>query len=208
MLSRERDAWATGRRFVAGVDEAGRGPLAGPVFAAAVWIERPFLEAEAGGALVDVNDSKKLSPARRERILELLLAAPQVHVAWAAAEVEEITRLNILAATHLAMARALSALVPPVDFALVDGLPVKGLPVPHLAVVKGDATSLSIAAASIVAKVMRDRRMLELDRQYPQYGFARHKGYGTPGHLDAIRRFGPCPAHRPTFAPVSQLTLF
>jgi ribonuclease HII len=190
------------------VDEAGRGPLAGPVVAAAVWFDRDFAEHEEKKTLAGVNDSKQLSPARREAIFELLLHCPQAHIAFSAAEVEEISRLDILHATHAAMARALRTLDPPPDFALVDGLPVPGLPVPSRAIVKGDAKSLSIAAASIVAKVVRDRRMTELDRLYPQYGFARHKGYGTPEHLEALRKFGPCPAHRPTFAPVRQLTLF
>lgn len=208
MLEHERDAWEAGRLFVAGVDEAGRGPLAGPVVAAAVWFDRAFAEREEKRTLAGVNDSKQLSAARREAVYGLLTHCPEAHIAFAAAEVEEISRLDILHATHAAMARALRALAPPADFALVDGLPVPGLPVPSRAIVKGDAKSLSIAAASIVAKVVRDRRMAELDKLYPQYGFARHKGYGTAEHLEAIRRFGPCPEHRPTFAPVRQLTLF
>jgi len=208
MLEHERDAWATGRLFVAGVDEAGRGPLAGPVVAAAVWFDRDFLEREEKKTLAGVDDSKKLTAARREALYDLLTRCPAAHVAWSAAEVAEITRLDILRATHAAMARALAALDPPADFALVDGLPVRGLPVPSRAIVKGDATSLSIAAASIVAKVVRDRRMEELDKLYPEYGFAKHKGYGTAAHLEALRRHGPCPEHRPTFAPVRQLTLF
>ncbi|MBQ7253003.1 MAG: ribonuclease HII [Kiritimatiellae bacterium] len=208
MLEHERDAWKAGRLFVAGVDEAGRGPLAGPVVAAAVWFDRGFAEREEKKMLAGVDDSKRLSPARREAVYELLVNCPQARIAFSAAEVEEISRLDILHATHAAMARALEALDPPPDFALVDGLPVPGLPVPSRAIVKGDAKSLSIAAASIVAKVVRDRRMLELDKLYPQYGFAQHKGYGTAAHLAAIRKHGPCPAHRPTFAPVRQLTLF
>lgn len=208
MLTHEINAWETGRCFVAGVDEAGRGPLAGPVVAAAVYFEPAFLRAAAKTELAEINDSKQLSPARREILYEQLLAMPACHIAWAAAEVEEITRRNILGATHAAMARALAKLDPPPDFALVDGLPVHGLPCPHQAIVKGDAASLSIAAASIIAKVVRDHRMIVLDQEFPQYGFLRHKGYGTAEHLEALKTHGPCPAHRPTFEPIRQLTLF
>jgi len=123
------------------------------------------------------------------------------------ASVEEIDRFNILRATHLAMARAVEGLALRADFCLVDGLPVKGLPVPHRAIVKGDGRSLSIAAASVLAKVTRDRMMTEADASYPQYGFAKHKGYGTKAHMEALRRLGPCPLHRRSFAPVSQMEL-
>ena len=207
MLRHEREAWAGPRLRVAGVDEAGRGPLAGPVVAAAVVFERDFLETEADRSLAGIDDSKKLPASRREFFHALLLACPQAQIGIASASVEEIDALNILRATHLAMARALERIQPLPEFALVDGLPVKGLPVPHRAIVSGDATSLSIAAASIVAKVTRDRLMVALAGQYPEYGFDRHKGYGTPAHLEALRRFGPCPAHRRSFAPVAQLNL-
>jgi ribonuclease HII len=192
---------------VAGVDEAGRGPLAGPVFAAAVVFEKDFLEAEATKSLAGLDDSKKLSASRREFFCALLSACPHVQIGIASASVEEIDALNILRATHLAMARAVAQLQPPPELALVDGLPVKGLPVPHRAIVGGDATSLSIAAASVMAKVTRDRLMVELAAQYPAYGFERHKGYGTKAHLEALHRHGPCPAHRRSFAPVAQLSL-
>ena len=192
---------------MAGVDEAGRGPLAGPVVAAAVVFDKIFLEAEARQSLAGINDSKKLPAARREFFHALLTACPHVQIGIASASVEEIDSLNILRATHLAMARAVAQLDPPPELALVDGLPVKGLPVPHRAIVGGDALSLSIAAASILAKVTRDRLMVELAAQYPEYGFERHKGYGTKTHLDALRRHGPCPAHRKSFAPVAQLSL-
>jgi ribonuclease HII len=178
---------------VAGVDEAGRGPLAGPVVAAAVILRD-------GECPEGVGDSKALSPARREALYRRLVST--AHWAVGIAAVEEIDRLNILNATQLAMRRALEALTPPADFALVDGLPVKGLPVPHRAIVRGDARCLSISAASIIAKVTRDRMMLDLHNQYPVYGFDRHKGYGTPQHLRALGEHGPCPSHRRSFAPV------
>ena len=207
MLRFEREAWAGPRTRVAGVDEAGRGPWAGPVVAAAVVFDRVFLEAEALGALKGLDDSKKLPASRREFFHALLSACPQVQIGIASASVEEIDALNILRATHLAMARAVGQLVPPPELALVDGLPVKGLPVPHRAIVGGDGASLSIAAASVMAKVTRDRLMVALAARYPEYGFERHKGYGTKAHLEALRRHGPCPAHRSSFAPVAQLGL-
>jgi ribonuclease HII len=207
LLRHEQEAWAQGARRIAGVDEAGRGPLAGPVIAAAVVFQRDFLEAEAGGALRGLTDSKKLPARRREFFHALLTASPEVDVGIGSASVGEIDSLNILRATHLAMARAIGELARPPDLALVDGLPVKGLSVPHRAIVGGDAASLSIAAASVVAKVTRDRWLTELAAQYPDYGFERHKGYGTRAHLDALRRYGPCPAHRQSFAPVAQRVL-
>ena len=207
MLRFEQEAWSAGTLRIAGVDEAGRGPLAGPVVAAAVVFDRNFLEAEARRSLAGIDDSKKLPASRREFFHALLSACAHVQIGIASASVGEIDSLNILRATHLAMARAVAQLAPLPDLALVDGLPVKGLPVPHRAIVGGDAASLSIAAASIMAKVTRDRLMVELAAQYPAYGFERHKGYGTKAHLDALRRHGPCPAHRQSFAPVAQLSL-
>lgn len=196
-LTRERALRARGFSLVAGVDEAGRGPLAGPVIAAAVILP-------AGFALDGLTDSKKVPAVRREKFFAFLTT--QTSVVWSTglAAVEEIDRLNILRATHLAMARAVGALPAPPDHALVDGLPVRDLPVPHTALVGGDALSLSIAAASIIAKVTRDRLMVALDAEYPQYGFARHKGYGVRQHLEALRHHGPCPVHRRSFAPVGQ----
>jgi ribonuclease HII len=196
-FSRERALRARGIFLVAGVDEAGRGPLAGPVVAAAVIL--PSDLASAG-----FDDSKTLSAARREQLFGFLTSHAEVLWATGEASVEEIDRLNILRATHLAMARAIAALPREPGHVLVDGRPVRGLPVPHTAVVGGDGLSVSIAAASIMAKVTRDRLMMELDADYPQYGFARHKGYGVPGHLEALRRHGPSPAHRRSFAPVAQ----
>lgn len=194
-FSRERALRARGIFFVAGIDEAGRGPLAGPVVAAAVILPEDF---DARG----LDDSKKLTARRRETLCERILGGAEA--VWAEVSAEEIDRLNILRATHLAMARAVAALPRAPGHALVDGLPVNDLPVPHTAVVGGDGLSLSIAAASIVAKVARDRLMHDLDAIYPKYGFCRHKGYGVPEHLEALRKHGPCPAHRRSFAPVAQ----
>lgn len=200
----EELARAAGWARVAGVDEAGRGPLAGPVVAAAVVL--PALPA-LPPPLLALRDSKALPPAERERLLAWLCGtAAEGLVTWGVgwAEPAEIDRLNILRATHAAMARALAALSPPADGALVDGLPVAGLPCPHRALVRGDATCLAIAAASVVAKVTRDRRMQALDEEYPGYGFARHKGYPTPEHLRALEELGPSPCHRRSFAPVAR----
>ena len=205
MLAYERECWAAGCRSLAGVDEAGRGPWAGPVVAAAVILEPAFAEAELDGLLRGLTDSKKLTPARREFFFDLLQTRPEVRIGLGRADVAEIDELNILRATHAAMARALGQLNPLPELALVDGLPVRGLPCPSRALVRGDALSLSIAAASIMAKVTRDRLMLELDRQFPAYGFARHKGYGTAAHLRALRACGPCPQHRRSFRPVREV---
>jgi ribonuclease HII len=190
-----------GFSFVAGIDEAGRGPLAGPVVAAAVV----FLDHRAPEGL---DDSKKLTPARREALFECLADSP--HVLWAVSvqSAEVVDRINILQATHRAMREAVTALNRRIDHALIDGLPVRDFPAPHTALVGGDALSFSIAAASIMAKVTRDRLMHEADAQFPQYGFRNHKGYGTPEHLAALREHGPCPLHRVSFAPVAQRELF
>ena len=191
---------ARGFGRVAGVDEAGRGPLAGPVAAAAVILPRPF-------SCPLLNDSKKLTKKRRDLLYAEITGNPAV--VWAVAMVgpEEIDRINILRATHLAMGRALEALSKKPDIALIDGLPVKGLSMPHEALVKGDGLSLSIAAASVIAKVTRDRFMERIDQEFPEYGFARHQGYGTRAHLEALRTHGPCRHHRRSFQPVSQLSL-
>ena len=206
-LAYERRLWsATPGLVLAGVDEAGRGPLAGPVAAGAVTMAPELAEALHAGDFAGLTDSKQLSEADRERFFDALVATPGVRVAVGWAAVAEIDSLNILRATHLAMARALAALGDPAPgFALVDGLPVRGLPCPHEAVVKGDAKCFLISAASVAAKVSRDRRMVALDAAYPGYGFATHKGYGTAEHLDALRRLGPCPEHRRSFRPVADL---
>jgi ribonuclease HII len=198
MLVFEREAWASGRTRVAGVDEAGRGPLAGPVVAAAVILPKDRL-------IAGLDDSKKLSPAKRERLFAALFDDADTHIGVGVASVEEIEALNILGATRRAMRAAVEALPLRPDFLLVDGMFIKGMRVPHRKVIRGDRLSASIAAASIVAKVTRDRMMLELDGRYGAYGFARHKGYGTRHHCEMLRRHGPCPAHRKGFAPVRQL---
>lgn len=205
MLQFERQAWERGVCRLAGVDEAGRGPLAGPVVAAALVFEKPFLEAEQYGRLKSVNDSKRLTPRERDILFSVLTETCPCIFGIGIAEVAEIDALNILRATHLAMARALKAITPLPDFALVDGLPVPGLPCPSLSVIQGDGRSLSIAAASIIAKVTRDRMMMALDQRYPQYAFSRHKGYGTRLHLKALLDYGPCPAHRRSFRPVQEM---
>lgn len=196
----EEQAHAAGYARVCGIDEAGRGPLAGPVVAAAVVLP-PDIE------LPGLNDSKKLSAAKRERLYEALMGDDRIIKSVAQASVDEIDKLNILRATHLAMRRAAEGLNPPADFCLIDGLPVPDFPLPSQNVVKGDARCLCIAAASILAKVTRDRLMQELDHEYPMYGFARHAGYGTAAHLKALREYGITPHHRRSFAPVAQMSL-
>jgi ribonuclease HII len=199
-LSFETAARARGKAVIAGVDEAGRGPLAGPVVAAAVILPPGFV---APG----LDDSKKLGAARRERCFEALTRDPAVGWAVARCEADEIDRTNILRATHLAMRRAVAALSRRVDWCLIDGLPVPDFPFDHEAIVKGDSRSLSIAAASVIAKVLRDRWMVQAAEEFPDYGFERHKGYGTRAHLEALHRHGPCRIHRRSFQPVAQLAL-
>jgi len=199
-LSLESALRARGFQTIAGVDEAGRGPLAGPVAAAAVILTDGF---ECEG----LDDSKKITPSRRDMLFERLTTDTTIVWSVAFASSEEIDTLNILRATHLAMRRAVEGLVACPDHCLIDGLPVRDFPVLHQAVVKGDGKSLSIAAASIIAKVTRDRLMQEIDNEFPQYGFAKHQGYGTKVHLEALRNHGPCRHHRRSFQPVAQLTL-
>jgi len=191
---------------VAGVDEAGRGPLAGPVLAAAVIF--PDHPPRALAALLD--DSKRLDVARRDAAYDALMAARAEGAALigvGAASAAEIGRLNILRATHLAMARAISRLPLMPALALVDGNAPPRLACPVRCVVGGDGLSLSIAAASILAKVVRDRAMSRLGARWPDYGFARHSGYPTPAHREALARLGPCPHHRRGFSPVDQAVL-
>lgn len=199
-MSAETAAYEAGYRCVCGIDEAGRGPLAGPVVAAAVVLP-------AGYELPGLNDSKKLTAKQRERLYEALMTDERVQKCVAQASVEEIDRLNILYATHLAMRRAAEGLPAPADFCLIDGLAVPNFPLPSQNLVKGDARCLSIAAASILAKVTRDRYMAALDAEFPQYGFARHAGYGTAAHLKALREYGVTVHHRRSFAPVAQMEL-
>lgn len=204
MLQFERDFWDRGMKRVAGVDEAGRGPLAGPVFAAAVVLIRSFAETEEFGLLEGLTDSKKLSHSRRESFLSVLQDSPHADISVAKADVDEIDALNIRRATHLAMRRAVSDLAVSPEHVLVDGLPVTDFPCPSTAIVGGDSKSLSIAAASVAAKIARDRFMEELDELYPVYGFARHKGYGTSYHIRALFEHGPSPVHRRSFRPVRE----
>ena len=207
MLAFEQESWEQhpGRRL-AGVDEAGRGPLAGPVAAAAVTMSQTVAETLLTAELAGLTDSKKLSASRREQYFSILEAHPGVEIGVGWVDAATIDEINILRATHRAMGQALSALSPVPDFALVDGLPVKGLPCPSRAIVKGDALSFLIAAASVVAKVLRDRLMLELDSRFPGYGFVRNKGYGTHEHMRALLKHGPSPVHRKSFRPVAEFS--
>ncbi|MEI6561879.1 MAG: ribonuclease HII [Verrucomicrobiota bacterium] len=200
-LRHERKLRKAGVQIIAGIDEAGRGPLAGPVVAAAVILPEGFRHKK-------LNDSKQLSAAVREAIYGELTAAGS-GVTWAVsiAGNEEIDRINILRATHEAMRRAVATLPVAPEHALIDGLPVRPFPVPSTALVGGDALSLSIAAASVLAKVTRDRIMLEMDALYPVYQFSQHKGYGTAAHLAMLRAHGPCPIHRRSFLPVAEAQL-
>ena len=199
-MAEEMAAQAEGFSRVCGIDEAGRGPLAGPVVAAAVILP-------AGYELPGLNDSKKLTAKKRELLYDALMADERVQKSIAQASVEDIDELNILRATHLAMRRAAEGLPGGVDFCLIDGLPVPGFPLPSRSIVKGDARCLSIAAASILAKVWRDHYMNELHREFPEYGFDRHAGYGTKAHIQAIHEHGVTIHHRRSFAPVTQLEL-
>lgn len=200
-LRHERLLRKQGVEIIAGIDEAGRGPLAGPVVAAAVILPENFRHAV-------LTDSKKLSVAARDEIYAEL-TAPGGVIAWAVSIVdnEEIDRINILRATHQAMRRAVTALAVAPQHALIDGLPVRPFPIPATALVKGDGLSFSIAAASVIAKVTRDRIMLEMDALYPGYNFSQHKGYCTEEHLAMLHAHGPCPIHRRSFMPVRQTQL-
>ncbi len=191
----EKAARERGFRVVAGIDEAGRGPLAGPVVAACVVLPS---DAELPG----VRDSKKMTAVQREKAYGMIIDRASCY-GIGSADPAEIDRMNILKACHLAMVRAVSALANAPDFLLVDGLPVPSLTLPQRAIVRGDSASLSIAAASVLAKVTRDRQMIELDAVYPEYGFAGHKGYPAPTHLAALAAYGPCAEHRRSFAPVA-----
>ena len=201
-LEFERDLWSRQFTLVAGVDEAGRGPLAGPVVAAAVILPATWANGGFDVRLVDLNDSKQLTEAQRENFFQIITTHPDLRYAIAIVNAATIDRINILQATHRAMNEALAQLQPQPQHVLVDGRPVKNMTLPHTALVKGDSRSYSIAAASVLAKVTRDRMMLEFDAKFPGYGFAVHKGYGTPQHLAAIKKLGPCPIHRMSFAPL------
>lgn len=191
MLAYEREAMQQGASLIAGVDEAGRGPLAGAVVAAAVILseEKPIL---------GVNDSKQLSEKCREELFDVIVESS---VAFAVGIVDEktIDSINILNAAKKAMSQAILSLVPAPDHLLLDAVRLENIKLPQHAIIKGDTLSASIAAASIIAKVTRDRMMLEADKLYPAYGFAKHKGYGTKDHMEAIKKFGLCPIHRISF---------
>ena len=187
----ENEAFAGGVNLVCGVDEAGRGPLAGPVCAAAVMLP-------PGLAIPGLNDSKKLTDKKRRELYDVIIREAVTYGVAFASETE-IDEINILQATFLAMERAMQKLSPQPELALIDGNRAKDFGLPVRTIIKGDSLSASIAAASILAKVTRDRLMEEYNAQYPQYGFAVHKGYGTRRHYEALREFGPCPIHRQTF---------
>ena len=197
MFSYERKLWDDGVSFIAGIDEAGRGPLAGPVVAAAVIIPK-----EIDFPLV--NDSKKLTDKQRRKLRTEIISVDKILFSIIKISVAEVEKINILRATHSAMKKAVLKLNC-ADFALIDGLPVPDFPILSQAIVKGDSKSASIAAASILAKVYRDELMEKYAVKYPQYGFEKHKGYGTKGHMEALKKYGPCPIHRKTFAPVRKL---
>lgn len=199
-LKHEKQLRAQGYSSIAGIDEAGRGPLAGPVVAAAAVLPEKFRHKT-------LRDSKQLTARQRDVLYDELMAHSEVRWAVAVVEVEEIDRINILRATHVAMRLAVTQLPSPPDHVLIDGLRVNPFPIEQTPLVSGDALSFSIAAASVIAKVTRDRLMLDYDRTYPAYGFAQHKGYGTELHLERLRQHGPCPIHRRTFLPVQQLLL-
>lgn len=199
LLRTERALWATGITRVAGVDEVGVGPLAGPLVAAAVVVP-PTMR------LRGVDDSKRLRPALREELAGRI-RAEALAVSLGVVDVDEIDRLNVYRATLEAMRRAVAGLAVVPEHVVVDARTIPGIDLPQTAIVRGDSRSFAVAAASIVAKVARDARMRDLDREYPGYGFADNAGYGTAAHLAALARQGPCPAHRRSFAPVRQMRL-
>ena len=196
MLEYETNLYAAGYRLIAGVDEAGRGPLAGDVYAAAVILP-------VGLVIDGINDSKKLTAKKRDRLFDIIRERATAYSIFAVS-VQEIDEINILEATFRAMNGAVDKLAIEPDYVIIDGNRIKGMSIPHETIVKGDSLSASIACASVLAKVARDRYMLEQAELYPQYGFEVHKGYGTKAHMEAIREFGPCPIHRKTFGGVRE----
>ncbi len=191
---------AQGHEYIAGIDEVGRGPWAGPLVAAAVVLPPRF-------RLRGLDDSKKLSPEERERLFDRLVNHPSVVFHWAVVPSEEIDGLGLQHANHAAMRRAFEGLSMKASIALIDGRPLPNFPVRHEAIVQGDSISLSIAAASVIAKVHRDRLMTEFAAIFPEYGFEKHKGYGTRFHSQQLRQHGPCPIHRRSFRPVAEIAL-
>ena len=198
----ERECLANGYCFIAGIDEVGRGPLAGPVVASSAMFSSDVIKSGLPNSLKDVNDSKKLSEKKREHLFDVLNDFDGVDFGISIIESEEIDRINILQATHKAMSKSLKSLEHNPDHLLVDGRPVKSLGKSQSAIVKGDSLSYSIGAASIIAKVTRDRMMKKFDLKFPGYGFSSNKGYGTREHLNALNDLGPCSIHRLTFAPI------
>jgi len=196
MLQKERDFYSPSVKFIVGIDEAGRGPLAGPVYAAAVVFPSSFENEE-------INDSKQLSAKKREELFSLI-KEKALGYGIASVSAEEIDRINIYQATKVAMLQALSQIKAPYDLVITDAMPLQGVNVPLIAMIKGDANCLNVAAASILAKVSRDHYLEELDRQYPQYGFKKHKGYGTEQHPAALAAYASIPGvNRKTFGPVA-----
>jgi ribonuclease HII len=206
-LSHERALWGQGVRFVAGADEAGCGPLAGPVVAAAVMFPSAWGQNGLDPALRGLDDSKQLTEEERERFFRHLTDSPEILFAISVIDVETIDRINIRQAAWRGMSESLDRIQPKPEHALIDGLRIKWLAYPQTAIPQGDAKSYTIAAASVLAKVTRDRLMQDLDAQFPGYGFAAHKGYPTPQHLAAIKQLGPCPVHRRSFAPFRPVEL-
>jgi ribonuclease HII len=198
----EREILAKGLRRIAGLDEAGRGPLAGPVVAAVVIFPCEWIQNELPRKFRGLNDSKQLNEAERERFYNLLVSDPQVRYGIASVDVEVIDKINILQASLQAMNVAVSSLEAEPDHSLVDGPHVSTFKHPQTPLIDGDARSYSIAAASVLAKVTRDRVMVKYESEYPGYGFAEHKGYLTPRHLQALKALGPCAIHRKSFAPI------
>lgn len=194
----EKQLLAQGYQKIAGIDEAGRGPLAGPVVAAACILPQGLL-------FENLNDSKQLSEEEREVLFHSITSCTGLLYGLGIVDVETIDRINILRATHLAMQRAVASLSQKPDYLLIDGNQLPFFEIPSAGIVKGDAKSVSIAAASILAKVTRDRMMTELDVQWPNYGFKQHKGYGTEQHTQAIQKWGPCPIHRRSFEPIKSM---
>lgn len=195
-LSFEKSAYTNGFFHVAGIDEAGRGPLAGPVMAAAVILP-------VGVTIIGVDDSKKLTPDKREKLFDIIMTQA-LSVGIGIMTPADIDRINILQATRRAMLAAVLNLSQPPDYLLIDGISTIDSMIPQKTIKKGDSLSLSIAAASIIAKVTRDRFMIEMDVKYPGYGFAGHKGYGSAAHMEAIKKLGPSPIHRLTFGGVKE----
>ncbi len=206
-LSFECDLWEKGITYVAGVDEAGCGPLAGPVVAAAVLFPCTWLATGLYSKLRGLNDSKQLNEEERNRFYQVIITHPDIRFGIASVDPEMIDQINILQAAHCAMQLALDQLSPSAQHVLVDGRPVKTLRIPHTPLVKGDCRSYSIAAASVLAKVTRDRMMVEMDLLHPGYSFAEHKGYGTPQHLALLAQLGPSPIHRRSFSPCRPVDL-